>query len=67
MDDWTQKSDKTLHLDSISIPILNSAGATHIRDMVGVIAKLQQISCKFNRYEEEASIHLLRSGCVTEY
>lgn len=63
IDVWAleQKSHKTVHQDSINIP-MNTAGASYIRDMDGVIAKLQQITCKINRYMEEASVDLIQSG-----
>ncbi|GAA6087130.1 A-kinase anchor protein 9 isoform X1, partial [Tachysurus ichikawai] len=57
IDVWAleQKSHKTVHQDSINIP-MNTAGASYIRDMDGVIAKLQQITCKINRLAVEGAV-----------
>ncbi|KAB5565250.1 hypothetical protein PHYPO_G00238950 [Pangasianodon hypophthalmus] len=57
MGDWGlgQKSDKTVPLDSISIPFPSTAGATDLRDMGSVIAKLQQIASKINRLTVEGA------------
>lgn len=55
-----QKSDKATPLDSISIPFLNTAGATDIRSMDSALAKLQQIASNVNRYVEKASIDIVR-------
>lgn len=56
-----QKSNRTVPLDSTSIPFHNTAGATDIRDMDSVIKKLQQIVSKINRYVEKAPIDIVRS------
>ncbi|XP_047675126.1 A-kinase anchor protein 9 isoform X3 [Tachysurus fulvidraco] len=55
VDVWAleQKSDTTVHQDSIN---MNTAGASYIRDMDGVIAKLQQITCKINRLAVEGAV-----------
>ncbi|MCI4381391.1 hypothetical protein PGIGA_G00251020 [Pangasianodon gigas] len=57
MGNWVleQKSDKTVPLDSISISFPSTAGATDIRDMGSVIAKLQQIASKINRLTVEGA------------
>ncbi|XP_053496852.1 A-kinase anchor protein 9 isoform X5 [Ictalurus furcatus] len=57
MGDWMleQKSNKTVPLDSISIPFLNTAGATDIKDMDSAIAKLQQMSSQINRLTVEGA------------
>ncbi|XP_060742630.1 A-kinase anchor protein 9 isoform X2 [Tachysurus vachellii] len=57
VDVWAleQRSDKTVHQDSINTP-MNTAGASYIRDMDGVIAKLQQITCKINRLAVEGAV-----------
>ncbi|KAF4081781.1 hypothetical protein AMELA_G00165260 [Ameiurus melas] len=57
MGDWMleQKSNKAVPLESISIPFLNTAGATDIRDMDSAIAKLQQMSSKINRLTVEGA------------
>ncbi|MCJ8735508.1 hypothetical protein PDJAM_G00247820 [Pangasius djambal] len=57
MGDWGlgQKSDRTVPLDSISIPFPSTAGAADIRDMGSVIAKLQQIASKINRLTVEGA------------
>lgn len=64
MGDWMleQKSNRTMPLDSISIPFLNTAGATDIKDMDSAIAKLQQMSSQINRYVEKAAIDIVKSG-----
>lgn len=66
MGDWVleQKSDRTVPLGSTSISFQNTAGATDIRDMDSVIAKLQQIAMKINRYVEKASRDIVRSRVV---
>lgn len=68
MGDWMleQKSNRTMPLDSISIPFLNTAGATDVKDMYSAIAKLQQMSSQINRYVEKAAIDIVyvwRSEC----
>lgn len=64
MGDWMleQKSNRTMPLDSISIPFLNTAGATDVKDMYSAIAKLQQMSSQINRYVEKAAIDIVKSG-----
>lgn len=64
MSDWVleQKSDKTMPLDSISIPpFLKTEGAADVRAMDSVIAKLQLIGRKVNRYMEKVSIDIVMS------
>ncbi|XP_053542009.1 A-kinase anchor protein 9 isoform X11 [Ictalurus punctatus] len=57
MGDWMleQKSNRTMPLDSISIPFLNTAGATDVKDMDSAIAKLQQMSSQINRLTVEGA------------
>lgn len=56
-----QKSDKTVSLDSVSMPFLNTSRAAVIGDLNSAITNLKQIDSKINRYMEKLFIVTVRS------